>query len=175
MKWCKVTVQYTHISKWLKESTWVDVLNLLSTHLVDYLPNIKSLNVCKLHTYERNTEHSELCRSFTTRTVSHLPEQHIILNCKYLDPVKSCSRSLFPFFCWWKQLCCWHTPDVMTPLPTRPNPLPVLNNSALPDVLLADAVQANKGKNHQSKLKGNRTKTPPSKASKPFSEMNREA
>jgi len=63
----------------------------------------------------------------------------------------------------------------MTPFQTCPNGLPAPNNSALPDVLLADALQTNKEKNQQSKMKRNWTKTPQSKASKPFSELNRQA
>lgn len=122
------------------------------------------MNVSKLHTSQTNTKHkfekvshwgllhqTNHCMgnfSFTRKT------HHIInLNCRFLDSVKSCSGSLFSFFWWWKQLCCWHTPDVMTPFPTRPNPLPVLNNSALPDVLLADVLQTDKEKSQQSKQK----------------------
>lgn len=38
------------------------------------------------------------------------------------------------------------------------NPRPLLNNSAPPDVLLADALQINKQRNHWSKLKKNHKK-----------------
>lgn len=118
--------------------------------------------------------HNRNCWNKTKPVMFHLPEQHVkVLNWRCLDSVKSCIRSLFPCFWWWKQLYCWHTPDVMTPFPTRPNPLPVLNNSALPDVLLAEAKQTNKEVNQQFTLKRNWTKTAPSKASKLVTELNR--